>query len=132
MQKRILVVSHDPVLRDSRSALLLRAGFSVSAVGHNDEAMALMAQNSFDVLLIGRNSHWPEAGLDERVRAAYPEQLIVKIAQPGEPKSLFCSCITDSVPTNVLEAVHEVLGGADRSGADGGGRSFRGFAVEEY
>jgi hypothetical protein len=127
VQKRILVVSHDPVLRDSRSALLLHAGFAVSAVGHNDEAMALMVQNTFDVVLIGRNSHWPEAGLDERVRAAFPEQLIVKIAQAGEPKSMFCSRITDSFPTNVLEAVHEVLGGMDSRGG-----SFGALAVEEY
>jgi hypothetical protein len=79
------------------------------------------------VVLIGRNSHWPEAGLDERVRAAYPEQLIVKIAQAGEPKSMFCSRSTDSFPTNVLEAVHEVLGSADPRGG-----SFGVFAVEEY
>ena len=125
MQKRILVVSHDPVLRDSRSALLLHAGFAVSAVGHNDEAMALMVQNTFDVVVIGRNSHWPEMGLDERVRAIYPEQLIVKIAQAGEPKSMFCSRITDSFPTNVLEAVNEVLGGVDPRGG-----SFGAFAVE--
>ena len=127
MQKRILVVSHDPALRDSRSALLLRAGFAVSAVGHNEEAMALMEQNKFDVVLIGRNSHWPEAGLDERVRIAYPNQLIVKIAQAGEPKSIFCSRITDSFPTNVLEAVNEVLCGVDPRGG-----SFGAFAVGEY
>jgi DNA-binding response OmpR family regulator len=127
VQKRILVVSHDPVLRDSRSALLLHAGFAVSSMGHNDEAMALMGQNTFDVVVIGRNSHWPEAGLDERMRAEYPRQLIVKIAQPGEPKSLFCSRITDSLPTSVLEAVHEVLGGGDP--VEG---SFEGYAVGEY
>ena len=112
MQKRILVVSHDPVLRDSRSALLLSAGYAVSAVGGDDEAMALMVGNSFDVVLIGRNSQWPKKGLDERVRALHPHQLIVKIAQAGEPTSSFCSRITDSVPTNVLEALREVLHGA--------------------
>jgi CheY-like chemotaxis protein len=109
VQKRILVVSHDPVLRDSRSALLLQAGYAVSAVGHDDEAMALMVGNGFDVVLIGRNSHWPEMGLDERVRAVHPYQVIVKIAQAGEPASPFCSRVTDSVPANVLGAVREVL-----------------------
>ena len=89
--------------------------------------MALMEQNKFDVVLIGRNSHWPEAGLDERVRIAYPNQLIVKIAQPGEPKSIFCSRITDSFPTNVLEAVNEVVGDVDPRGG-----SFGAFAVGEY
>jgi DNA-binding NtrC family response regulator len=111
MQKRILVVSHDPALRDSRSALLLSAGYAVSAVGGNDEAMALMVGNSFDLVLIGRNSQWPKKGLDERVRALHPYQLIVKIAQGGEPRSSFCSRMVDSVPANVLEAVHEVLQG---------------------
>jgi hypothetical protein len=111
MQKRILVVSHDPVLRDSRSALLLSAGYAVSAAGRDEDAMALMETNSFDVVLIGRNSHWPKKGLDERVRALHPHQLIVKIAQAGEPRSSFCSRITDPVPANVLEAVREVLGG---------------------
>jgi hypothetical protein len=109
MQKHILVVSHDLALRDSRSALLLSAGYAVSAVAGNDEAMALMVRNSFDLVLVGRNSQWPKKGLDERVRALHPYQLIVKIAQAGEPRSSFCSRITDSVPANVLEAVREVL-----------------------
>jgi hypothetical protein len=119
MQKRILVVSHDPVLRDSRSALLLHAGYAVSAVGGNDEAMALMVRNSFDLVLIGRNSHWPNKGLDERVRALHPYQLIVKIEQVGEPRSSFCSRITDPDPANVLEAVREVLQGEGTHAGNG-------------
>ena len=78
-----------------------------------------MVSDGFDVVLIGRNSHWPEMGLDERVRAAHPYQVIVKIAQAGEPASTFCSSVTDSVPANVLEAVREVLhraGGHDGNG----------------
>ena len=111
MQKQILVVSHDPALRASRSALLLSAGYAVSAVGHDDDAMALMERDRFDVVVIGRNSHWPNKGLDERVREAFPDQLIVKIAQGREPGSSFSSRITDSVPANVLQAVNEVLQG---------------------
>lgn len=126
MQKRILVVSHDSALRDSRSALLLHAGYAVSAVGHDDDAMALMAKNSFDVVLIGRNSHWREQGLDERVRALHPQQVIVKIAQAWEPASVFCSRITDSVPANVLAAVHEaLLGPAPRWGNGAAGAAFK-------
>jgi len=121
VQKRILVVSHDPALRDSRSALLLRAGYAVSAVGQDDDAMDLMAKNSFDVVLIGRNSHWREQGLDERVRAVHPQQVIVKIAQAWEPVSVFCSRITDSVPAHVLEAVQEALLGGVPRWADGAG-----------
>jgi DNA-binding NtrC family response regulator len=112
MQKHILVVAHDPALRDSRSALLLSAGYAVSAVGEDDEAMALMVRNPFEVVLIGRNSRWPMKGLDARVRAIHPHQLIVKIAQTGEPASSFCSRITDSIPAHVLEAMEEVLLGA--------------------
>jgi DNA-binding NtrC family response regulator len=119
MQRRILVVSHDQVLRESRSALLLSAGYAVSAVGGDDEAMALMVGNSFDVVLIGRNSRWPMKGLDERVRELHPHQLIVKIAQTGEPESSFSSRITDSVPAHVLEAMREVLLGAGAHAGNG-------------
>ena len=121
MQKRVLVVSHDSVLRDSRSALLLHAGYAVSAVGNDEDALALLAKNTFDVVLIGRNSHWREQALDERVRALYPGQVIVKIAQAWEPASVFCSRITDSVPANVLTAVQEALLGGVPRWADGAG-----------
>jgi hypothetical protein len=119
MQKRILVVSHDQALRESRSALLLSAGYAVSAAGGDDEAMALMVGNSFDVVLIGRNSRWPMKGLDERVRELHLHQPIVKIARPEEPESSFCSRITDSVPAHVLEAVREVLLGAGARAGNG-------------
>ena len=80
MQIRILVVSHDEVLRSSRSTLLLSAGYTVSAVASGDEAVDLIDKNFFDLVVIGRNSLAPTVPLDRRLRELYPHMPILKIA----------------------------------------------------
>ena len=109
MQIRILVVSHDEVLRSSRSTLLLSAGYTVSAVASGDEAVDLIDKNFFDLVVIGRNSLAPTVPLDRRLRELYPHMPILKIAQHGEPSTPYPSQITGSDPAMVLLAVKKLL-----------------------
>jgi DNA-binding NtrC family response regulator len=109
VKKSILVVAHDEMLRNTRSAMLLRAGYSVAVASNGDDAMVLMATNLYDLVVVGRNSIGTQKGLDERLREVYPKQLIVKIAQSGEMGSEFVSKVTNSEPKKVLAAVKEVF-----------------------
>lgn len=49
---RLLVVEDDPDLRDTLVAALSRASFLVSSVGDGDAALALLAQEEFDIVLL--------------------------------------------------------------------------------
>jgi PleD family two-component response regulator len=109
VKKSILVVAHDEMLRNTRSTLLLKAGYAVAVASSSDDAMLLMAKNPYDLVVVGRNSIGTKKGLDERLREVYPKQLIVKIAQSGERESEFVSKVTNSEPKKVLAAVREMF-----------------------
>ena len=59
LSKRILVVSHDTLLRSTRVAILERAGYSVISIATDDDAMELLETEQFDLLLVGRKSERP-------------------------------------------------------------------------
>jgi DNA-binding response OmpR family regulator len=109
MQKRILVVSHDNTLRETRAALLLRAGYSVATSEGGDSTMALLETNTFDLILVGRKSLAPGKGIAQRIRERFPDQLILKIAELLEEDSPYPSKTTNSVPVNVLAALEGML-----------------------
>jgi CheY-like chemotaxis protein len=109
--KRILVVAHDQPLRESRSNLLEFGGYCVEAVETDDEAMAKVQNEPFDLILIGRRSRlWQKKGIDQRLREKYPDLLILKIESATAPRSEYPSRVTDSAPRQVLEALREMLG----------------------
>jgi two-component system, NtrC family, response regulator PilR len=112
MQKRILVVSHDSMLRETRAALLLRAGYSVSTSEGGDSAMGLLEGNVFDLILVGRKSLAPGKGIAQRIRERYPDVLILKIAELIEEDSPYPSKTTNSLPVNVLAALDVMLSDA--------------------
>jgi DNA-binding response OmpR family regulator len=72
VSKRLLVVAHDRPLGSSRVALLVDAGYRVKSVASDDEAMALLEQERFDLILLGRKSLIPKIGLDQRLRGEVP------------------------------------------------------------
>jgi CheY-like chemotaxis protein len=114
MQKRILVVSHDNTLRETRAALLLRAGYSVATTEGGDATMVLLETNVFDVVVIGRKSLAPGKGVAQRIRERFPDLLILKIAELIEEDSPYPSKITNSVPINVLAALESMLSEAPK------------------
>lgn len=114
MQKRLLIIAHDAVLRSTRSTLLLNAGFAVSAVGSVDEAIQMLQRDFFDLVIIGRTSISPVIALDQRLRELYPQLLLLKIAQSGEPATPYPTRTIGSDPSSVLATVKLMLGPSDR------------------
>jgi len=110
LSKRILVVAHDRSLRASRVTLLRKAGYTVEFAEFDDDAMARLATEQFDLVLLGRKSLLPKKGIDQRVREIYPDLLILKIEGKGVDASVYPSRVTDSEPRHVLAALSEMLG----------------------
>jgi DNA-binding response OmpR family regulator len=77
--KRILVVSHETMLRSTRVAILERAGYSVMSVATDDEAMKLLETEQFDLVLVGRKCESHRQALDQRLREKYPKLPVFKI-----------------------------------------------------
>jgi CheY-like chemotaxis protein len=108
--KRILVVCHDRPLKMSRVELLRRQGYDVESVEADDEAMALLLEKPFDLILLGRKSALREVGLDRRIRETYPDLLTLKIMSPEEASTIYPSRMVDSEPRHVIEALRDMLG----------------------
>jgi DNA-binding NtrC family response regulator len=111
--KRILVVSHDTTLRASRVAILERAGYAVASVVTDDDAMALLETEQFDLVLIGRKSESPKDALDKRLRERHPNLLVLKIQPKIDMESNYPSRTTDPFPEHVIEALRDMLRSED-------------------
>jgi two-component SAPR family response regulator len=107
--KRILVVTYDQSLRSSRVDILKRAGYKVASVEADDEAMELLEEEKFDLVLLGCESVKPKKGIDQRLREKYPDLLTLQIAPWNEIASIYPSRITDAAPEHVLSALKEML-----------------------
>jgi DNA-binding NtrC family response regulator len=109
--KSILVVAHDRPLRETRVRLLQGEGYIVKSVATDNDAMAMLENEQYDLVLLGRRSLWTRKQIDQRVREKYPDLLILKIeSSPSMEQSIYPSRITDSAPRHVLEALHQMLG----------------------
>jgi PleD family two-component response regulator len=107
MPKRILVVADDRPLRTTRVALLTSEGYRVEGVESDDEAMTILLTETYDLVLLGRNSELHK-GLDQRLREKYPHLLTLKIVNEADG-SVWPSRIIDSEPRHVIIALHEML-----------------------
>ena len=112
--KRVLVVAQDIPLGKSRVQLLEQAGYEVESVASDNDAMALLETEQFDLIPIGRNSLLPKMGIDQRLREKYPEFFILEIVSSGDFDSIYSSRNTDSQPSHVLNALNEMLGDGGR------------------
>jgi hypothetical protein len=110
MSKRILVVAHDRPLRLTRVKLLEKLGYTVASAATDDEAMAILEVESFDLILLGHKSKIPKKGIDQKLREKYPSLLTLKIEIAGVERSIYPSLITDSEPRHVIVALHDMLG----------------------
>jgi hypothetical protein len=104
--KRILVVAQNAPLRETRVMLLSAAGYTVTSVSSDDDALRLLETDRFDLVLLGRSSE-TSVGLDESLREKYPLLLTLKIDDLH--RSEFPSRMTDSVPEHVIDALKEML-----------------------
>jgi CheY-like chemotaxis protein len=108
--KSILIVTHDEALRTTRVALLESGGYKVSSVESDDQAMALLETDVFDLVLVGRKSGLPVIEIDERLRGRHPNLLILKIEDLDINARVFASRNTDPEPNHVLAILKEMLG----------------------
>ena len=111
MPKRILVVAHDRPLQKSRVHMLEAEGYSVEAVETDDDAIAMLLSERFDLILLGRTSRFAKFGIDQRIRERYPDALVLKIEPTYPMGSKYPSRIVDSEPLHVIDAIREMLGG---------------------
>jgi response regulator RpfG family c-di-GMP phosphodiesterase len=109
MPKRILVVADDRPLRTTRVFLLESEGYRVECVESDDEAMTMLLTETYDLVLLGRNSELHKKGIDQRLREKYPHLLTLKIVNEADA-SIWPSRMTDSEPKHVIVALHEMLG----------------------
>jgi hypothetical protein len=109
MPKRILVVADDRPLRTTRVSLLESEGYRVESVESDNEAMTALLTETYDLVLLGRNSELHKKGIDQRLREQYPHLLTLKIVNEADA-SIWPSRITDSEPKHVIVALHEMLG----------------------
>jgi hypothetical protein len=65
--------------------LLQRDRYSVSSVASDDEVMATLETEAFDLVLIGRKVRAAKRHLDERIRMRHPNLLILKIDEEFSP-----------------------------------------------
>jgi hypothetical protein len=110
MTKRILVVAHDHPLRETRVRLLESRGYRVESVATDDDAMKILESEYFDLILLGHQSALPKKGIDQRLRERYPNLATLKIEIAGVRHSVYPTRVTDSMPQNVIDALHEMLG----------------------
>lgn len=71
---RVLVADDDEDVRVVVAALLTRAGFSVTTVPHGEAALATLAQDRFDVLV-----------LDERMPPGSGSEVVHALREGGDP-----------------------------------------------
>ena len=85
MPQRILIVEDETILRQSLAESLTRSGYEVQGVALGEEALKLMAEQDFDLLLL--DVHLP--GMDgvqvlERVRQVDKQALVIMMTAFGE------------------------------------------------
>ena len=109
MQKRILVITHDLTLLATQSSMLLKAGYAVSSADKAESALKLLEKNSFDLVLIGRNSAGLPKQIAQELRGKYPNIIILKIVDIDDQGYSYASHVTDSRPDNVIAAINGIL-----------------------
>jgi DNA-binding response OmpR family regulator len=111
--KRVLLLSADPELSSLRQHVLAHAGFAISRALSRKEALQLLGQEKFDVLVISHSmSHENIVEMTELFRAGNPNSPIVTVAK-GKWQDLkieFDAAVTgDEGPEALIEAVETVL-----------------------
>jgi CheY-like chemotaxis protein len=106
MPKRILVVANDRTVRQTRTRILEREGYSVASAESDDEAIALLESEAFDLVLIGRDPCSVMAGFDQRLRERFPRLLMLKTS---DIDSVYATRTTEAKPASILSELTKLL-----------------------
>jgi CheY-like chemotaxis protein len=108
-QKRILVISHVPILQMTRVAILKNEGYDAEAVETPEQALARLAAERFDLVVVGG-----EAGEDRRLAALkerHPSLPILKIASSADADTeQYKIHYVQPQPNLLIGVVRELLG----------------------
>lgn len=104
-QKRLLVVAHDESLRKTRLALLTGRGYALDLAISNEEALTKLRTNTYDLILIGRDTRTEIIPLDRRIAEMGQALPVLKI---DDAPTAFAQLVGAS-PEEVLAAIEEAL-----------------------
>jgi DNA-binding response OmpR family regulator len=121
---RILMVDDEASIRLTLSAMLTRAGYDVTSVGSGDEAVALLEQQAFDLLLV--DLKMPGMGGMQVVAAARQRQPDITVivltghgsldtAIEGIHQDVFDYLLKTSEPSYVVERVKAALAAREKT-----------------
>jgi DNA-binding response OmpR family regulator len=121
---RILVVDDEGSIRQTLSAMLSRAGYDVTSAGDGEEAVALLEQQAFDLLLV--DLKMPGMGGMQVVAAARQRQPDIAVivltghgsldtAIEGIHQGIFDYLLKTSEPSSVMERVKAALAAREKA-----------------
>jgi CheY-like chemotaxis protein len=73
-ERKVLCVSFDKTVSDSRCAMLRQGGYAVTAITSTEEALQLLGKEKFDLLVIGHR--FPKANKQELASQAREQRRI--------------------------------------------------------
>ncbi len=101
-ERKVLCISFDKTVSDSRSAILRQGGYAVTAITSAEEALQLLAREQFDLVVIGHR--FPKA--DKQELAAQARQ------QWHTPVLLVCGAFAETeIPADARVYALEGAGG---------------------
>lgn len=117
---KVLVATQDDGVRLTRAAVLTNAGFRVTSAKRKEEALALIGQHSFDVLVVGNSfSGQGCRDISSAFRTRFPKGRVIEVVSGRFDAPL---CIPDEAvvgldgPAVLISAVHEQLSGKKKAG----------------
>jgi DNA-binding response OmpR family regulator len=85
-ERKVLCVSFDKTVSDSRCAVLRQGGYAVTAITTTEEALQLLGREKFDLVVIGH-----------RFPKAHKQQLAAQAREQGKvPVLLVCGASADT------------------------------------
>ena len=110
---RILSISYDHVLLETRRLLLEASGYSVTSALGLKESMYYCKQGGFDLFILGHSiPHFDKKKLIREFRASCRAP-IVSLRSLSEPAVVGANYYVDPDPESVLDLVAQVLGGPE-------------------
>ncbi len=121
MIKRILSISYDPVLLNTRGMILRQEGYAVDSAQTLQEAVKLSRSTRFDVVIIGHSiPAEDQQQMAEEVRKNCPGVLVVALRRrDGERLPFADLALEPHKPEEMMRELRHMLGQADS------GQSFR-------